>query len=51
MVVVVGVGDGFVEEIDVGEVDAGVDDGDVVVYGGDEVDLCMRSVRRRGYRV
>ena len=45
MVVVVGVGDGFVEEIDVGEVDARVDDGDVVVYGGDEVDLCMRSVR------
>ena len=45
MVVVVGVGDGFVEEIDVGEVDARVGDGDVVVYGGDEVDLCMRSVR------
>ena len=45
MVVVVGVGDGFVEEIDVGEVDARVDDGDVVVDGGDEVDLCMRSVR------
>lgn len=42
---VVGVGDGFVEEVDVGEVDAGVDDGDVVVYGGDEVDLCMRTVK------
>ena len=42
---VVGVGDGFVEEVDVGEVDARVDDGDVVVDGGDEVDLCTRTVR------
>ena len=42
---VVGVRDGFVEEVDVGEVDAGVDDGDVVVDGGDEVDLCTRTVK------
>ena len=36
---VVGVGDCFVDEVDVGEGDAGVDDGDVVVKRGDEVDL------------
>ena len=42
---VVGVGDGFVEEVDVGEMNAGVDDGDVVVEAGDEVDLCMWVVR------
>ena len=42
---VVGVGDGFVEEVDIGEVDARVDDGDVVVEGGDEVDLWRWIVR------
>ena len=45
MGVVVGVGNGFVEEVDIGEVDAGVDDGDVVVDGGDEVDLRAGTIR------
>lgn len=36
---IVGVGDCFVDEVDVGEGDADVDNGDVVVKGGDEVDL------------